>query len=1027
MREYFLLLLIPLVYSFELNTECGSPNNTYFDTSVMECAECGENKIPSDDGLECICGKKYAKTPETRDSRVYECVECTGNSVPSSDKYMCQACPDYNISNNDNEPYECICNGTYDVLIEKELNGEYKDTKECLSCSQNMYPGNWKHSCESCPYPMIREATSSYDCKCPETGGYIYSMNSCVKTSDISDAYGTEYTGNNVFNSIYFFVDSKAGVAQDTITSSATYAYFYYKAADDCGNRESVKGCQILANLCVLNLYYENNIQCKLYKKIAALKLKVSASIDSGWKEDMAWLFYERSAKAVLENENILMKVTFDPSDSSKINLMQFKLAEFSIDGTFLGFQDLSDQLILCPHSLEEAKKFREFGTNVKISCDLDLSWISSEKKTTFYELYFIDSDGTMHGVPVLITNYIESNENRPNTWDSSKTGWKLTRRFFIYDNLSGIEGGYSNYINNVSPTHVQWLRNAEIIFTLRSDEEQMIYLPMLNLTYRARTITYITNDDSTDKISFVSVYGMDTSRFWEIAKGIFIGMNVLCFICWIGRLYVWTKINPHKDSPTTYTRWIILTAIRMLITTWGFLMFWYLFGLTGYWFIFYKLQYHVYALIPPLTTYQENYYPFEIVLAMVISGCVFNAFYQIFHQADLDVLLIDWEKPNRDPLGPNILDDLIREEQGLSAREAEAPVYKEYVSAWRYLFIVNELNELQSLRYICIEFTLFIFVFFLDGLGWDELSLAQPNSDVGFTTSNTSPRNPVLRYFLTCSLLLIIGYTQYVVKKVLSLWIATPIQNFIDLCAVANISVMVLDEYLHGYYIHGVSPNGYAELGLDELLESLHKEAAGRSRTRGIMPEDKSGLQSFEIFIPTAIRKTYNFLAKHPVQSGLSLYREGLKEASGLPSIPEALPDAMSIQNMQEIRLELNRRLKIYIAGLVKDAKTQILEKSAWQRFLRMPPVDLSLLDGTPYFYKDPSIGFESSFLMGREFSFLLMDIMIFELFDYTIENTYIAILLTYLFSKIVSEIRQKAGEWNLSRKTLVNKRFLL
>ena len=134
-----------------------------------------------------------------------------------------------------------------------------------------------------------------------------------------------------------------------------------------------------------------------------------------------------------------------------------------------------------------------------------------------------------------------------------------------------------------------------------------------------------------------------------------------------------------------------------------------------------------------------------------------------------------------------------------------------------------------------------------------------------------------------------------------------------------------------------------------------------------------------------------------------------------------------MSIERIQEIRLELNRRLKIYIAGLVKDSKTQILDKSALQRFLRMPPVDLSLLDGTPYFYRDPAIGFESSFLMGKEFTFLLMDIMNFEMFNYTISNLYVAVLLTYLISKTVSYIRQKAGEWNLSRKTLVNKRFLL
>lgn len=168
-----------------------------------------------------------------------------------------------------------------------------------------------------------------------------------------------------------------------------------------------------------------------------------------------------------------------------------------------------------------------------------------------------------------------------------------------------------------------------------------MIYIPILILEYRARQVKYI-NTNSIDSISFQSQYGMDTSRFWQVAEGLFIGANILVFICWVVRLYVWSKINPQKDSPTTYTRWFILTSIRMLITTWGFICFWYLYGLTGYWFIFYKLQYNVYALIPPLDTYSQNYYPFVVVLSLVIAGCIYNGLYSIYHQSNLDILLID-------------------------------------------------------------------------------------------------------------------------------------------------------------------------------------------------------------------------------------------------------------------------------------------------------------------------------------------------------------------------------------------------
>jgi len=37
------------------------------------------------------------------------------------------------------------------------------------------------------------------------------------------------------------------------------------------------------------------------------------------------------------------MEVTFDPNDSSLINELEFKLAMYSLDGSFIGFEDLKD------------------------------------------------------------------------------------------------------------------------------------------------------------------------------------------------------------------------------------------------------------------------------------------------------------------------------------------------------------------------------------------------------------------------------------------------------------------------------------------------------------------------------------------------------------------------------------------------------------------------------------------------------------------------------------------------------------
>lgn len=51
------------------------------------------------------------------------------------------------------------------------------------------------------------------------------------------------------------------------------------------------------------------------------------------------------------------------------------------------------------------------------------------------------------------------------------------------------------------------------------------------------------------------------------------------------------------------------------------------------------------------------------------------------------------------------------------------------------------------------------------------------------------------------------------------------PFHNMIDLCSIANISVLALTHPLHGYYIHGRSVHGQADTDMAEMNQFLHKE----------------------------------------------------------------------------------------------------------------------------------------------------------------------------------------------------------
>lgn len=96
-----------------------------------------------------------------------------------------------------------------------------------------------------------------------------------------------------------------------------------------------------------------------------------------------------------------------------------------------------------------------------------------------------------------------------------------------------------------------------------------------------------------------------------------------------------------------------------------------------------------------------------------------------------------------------------------------------------------------------------------------------------------------------------------------MNIWLPTSIQDFVDLCSISNISIFILDETLHGYYIHGKIPGGTAEINAEELEKALDDESKGNSRARGFesdnMHSARGTLQTYEIFIPWEMRMEYN------------------------------------------------------------------------------------------------------------------------------------------------------------------------
>jgi hypothetical protein len=77
---------------------------------------------------------------------------------------------------------------------------------------------------------------------------------------------------------------------------------------------------------------------------------------------------------------------------------------------------------------------------------------------------------------------------------------------------------------------------------------------------------------------------------------------------------------------------------------------------------------------------------------------------------------------------------------------------------------------------------------------------------------------NVILKFFISSILLWAISFVQYLIHE-FNNWVSGSVLNqFKDLCTFANISVIMLDEAFHGYYLNAKAPWGSSDIPLDWL-----------------------------------------------------------------------------------------------------------------------------------------------------------------------------------------------------------------
>ena len=1011
---------------------------------------------------------------------------------------------------------DCTCSVaadgyTYEMLTETNIAGVQASEKSCTSCptgqfvvSANQNEINTAgevfdvdpYECVSCPDENMQFIAGSCSCTSSYTLTGISSLGkqSCVLTADY-DRLKTVYP-ENLAISMTYMDDTEFSLASIGIQN------YYVKAATECYNYrgpQDLPACQTLANLCVLVLYDPTHTICKLFRTIQTSR---SAYVNNreGWSNTLPWLYYEESASSIQEDTGIKMSFAFPsragPFEQSAFlpatggTEVHFKLVKWAMNGTYLGVTTLSTELLYCsmpsPFTNEgagtsDSTKWLQYGYNQRLNYVCDLSSLFS-KETFFYDLYLIDeSSQSLYPVPVRVRNLLneDGEEINNNIHPRQTINDEFVRRFFLYDTITGLstnspsesevyedEAMYVEGGSKVLPVIVRYAKFISIRITSQISSASKIYPPILEIEYDTRLQSEVFDELTPamcyEDFTFDMLYTMDTTIFWTTIK-IFFGMaSTAIFIVWAVRMRNWSLRNTRVKDDDYYRNmdmsifdqipWIFQCFV-LLCHSLVMILFPFTFAICGVWFLFFKLQATTFLLLPEdhlLYKVGNEYFPLILLLNMMFACQLIFVLNMIYRQTTADVFFIDWEKSSV--------------EAGLAAAAAGSTGHfgnknqSTGPSVWRTINVANKYLDLCIHRKISIEFSLIWITFFLVGLRLENNATAQPNL---FDRSN-GLINPVLRFANSTFWWLLCALVQRLWRTIIyERYVSEPFeQYFVDLCTLSKISIIIMDETYHGWYLHCRSPYPFADGTMTDILDHLRKEEAGLTSDRSLEGAPKD-VQTFEIHVSDIWRqkfdKIYDSLYEYSSFSiNNSRARLGAAKRRGQMSARRrennhfshtgnetsftesgsafitSLFRANKNANVSSEKIaETQSKLTVFLQAFAenhsgkRDLRRTIREPTMLDQILQIPP-DIKNGGMGCIFSPDRTYGFLKTMFAGTEYDLFILNVLTFSCSNIWTGNTASAILMTYLLEFTLSKIRRHFGKITLANKTFLDEKFL-
>ncbi len=436
--------------------ECKALPGNIFKVPSLSCFKCPDGQEPSKDGLNCVCAANRREQFDTSagDGPVMTCFDCSRLLLSVSlDRRTCIACGNssaagselgmkltnssFNMSSNatnrtssrrastaDNGTAEsveagpdsgrflissrtCSCPLGY-VLTDFNSSGSISTAqgKYCAPCPFNSYVDASNPSvCTPCPDLYMRRSPATGACEC--TGGTVedsiivagvtpadipyVGKHVCISkgVSDTLLIQPSEYA-SQTFYSVRDVDGSRKDLTK--VERSRPFMMHFLSAATRCKETRHWQSCQALANLCALTLYATDAPACKVFADLARPVIVKNVNGFNGWTQGLPWLLYGTTARDVLEATDLNREVALKGLNAR----MNLTLTAYRLDGTYVGMQAVSTQLVLCKGDDRQLARFSRFGSNSQITCSIDLlQLVRDNTEPLFYELWIEDNLGT--------------------------------------------------------------------------------------------------------------------------------------------------------------------------------------------------------------------------------------------------------------------------------------------------------------------------------------------------------------------------------------------------------------------------------------------------------------------------------------------------------------------------------------------------------------------------------------------------------------------------------------------------------